>query len=496
MGGHLRIASVCEPTRMQAVAALGRTDADLVEVRLDALWPTPPEEQAATGDLIALVDAAPSSLLGTLRPLRQGGAFDGPETVRVGLLMAAARAGFAAVDIEDDHQDVARVASTLAKEARVVVSDHRFPAAPDRETGLRHLQSMQDMHALIDKIAFPCGSFADGLRALELAHAHAHRNGRPAVCPLGGGAMLRALLPLAGNHATYGHAGTPAVPGQPALADIEATWQHWGIGPDDLPVPADAGWYAVVGHPVGHSLSPRIHNAALRAHGSDARFGALDVPDSIGAMRLLCTVAPRLGLRGLSVTAPLKGHAHAVTAPDATAKAVGAANCVRFTPSGPESTNTDATAMARILVDAAPRDLVVLGAGGAARAALWAAAKHGVRATFTSRDAQRAATVAAATGAKWVPWGERETLRAQAWIQATPLGRKGDALAASPAMLEGARLAVEMVYADGETPFLRDAAALGAHTVSGHRMLIEQALDAFAFWTGKPADRTAMEGAL
>ncbi len=483
---HVRIATVSTSDRAKAAAMLRDVKADVAEVRLDAFWPQPPEAEQAAEDLITVLEASPVPVLATLRPKRQGGAFAGPEEVRINLLLAAAQAG-CAVDLEDDHADIGAVMAPFREAgADIILSDHRFGDAPDRETGLKHLQSMQDLRSIRDKLAFPDGSFMDGLRALELAHSHAHRNGRPIIAPMGGDILVRATLPLAGNHGTYGHAGKAAVSGQPAMAELQAIWDHWGLQNDEIPGDAAAGWYAVIGDPVQHSLSPRIHNAMLRADGVKPRYGALRVPDSIGAVRLLATVATRIGLRGASVTMPLKQHAAAVAYADDVAKAVGAANCMRFT-NGTEATNTDATALRRLLEGTT--SVAVLGAGGAARAALWAARELGVPATFACRDPDKGAALANEFGATFVPWTQRSAMQADAWVQATPLSDATNALS-------GASRAIELVYHDGETTFTQAARVAGAQVIDGRAFLIEQALDAYRYWTGREGRREVMEQAL
>lgn len=512
--GHHLVATLAADHLAALVAALqdiprGEEDGvgpSLAEVRLDALWPTTPDTDTATDHLLSLTEDAPVPLLATLRPRRQGGAFDGPEETRIGLLVAAAKAGFAAIDVENDNQDMRALLRALRPDApHVVLSDHRFPEPPSRVEGMRHLLAMQDLGSDVQKIAFPCGSFADALRALELAAGHRARNGRPCVMPVGGGAPLRALLAIAGNRATYGHAPglAPAVPGQPDAAAIASVWRHWGLAPDDLDT-AGEGWYAVIGAPVHHSLSPQIHNGALRAAGRPQRYGALEVPPSPGALRLLLTVADRIGLRGLSITAPHKVQAADILRADQAdrldpaATATGATNCIRIDDArGPVGTNTDATALRRILADhvAQGARLAVLGAGGAARAALWAGTELGLQCSFTSRDPERARAVQTALGAQWVPWEERHHLRPEAWVQATPIGHPEDPVPLRAEQLKDASLLVELVYADGPTP-LQTLTPSSVHVVGGRSFLLEQAVDAFRFWTGASPDRAAMAAAL
>lgn len=498
---HTLVASVLAPDAAAAAAALRRLppEVGLAEVRLDGLWPGVPDADKATDDLIAVLDAADRPLLATLRPKRQGGRFDGPEPVRLNLLQGALRAGFAAADVELEGLDASVRASALRPHGDLVVSQH-LPDTPCRSDGLNALLAMQDLRSAYDKLAFTAGAFPDLLRAFELVRGHAQRGGHPAVGTMvHGGAPIRALLAIAGNRATYGAAPglPPAAPGQPGVDDVLALWRHWGLTPADLDLCAASPgpWLAVLGMPVGHSLSPRIHNAALRAAGRRERFGALDVPASASALRLLLHVGPRIGLAGASVTSPHKVDAARASEGDEVVRRTGAANCLRYEGERVHSTNTDCTGLRRLLAaHAKGASAVVLGAGGAARAAIVALQDSGATVTFTSRDAGKAKAVADATKATWVPWEQRNGLRADVWVQATSLGSAADdPLPATPA---GARAVAELVYAGGATPFEQAARKAGLAVVDGKQALLAQAEDAFRFWTGQAPDLKAMQAAL
>jgi shikimate dehydrogenase/3-dehydroquinate dehydratase type I len=500
--GHTRIAAILPKDRADLVHRLHALDgiADAAEVRLDGLWPRVPDEETATEDLIAAVEAAKLPLVATLRPVRQGGLFDGPENIRLGLLAAAAKAGFTLLDVEADVLANRGLIPALEGEARLIVSHHQA-STPTCDEGGRLLVSMHDVEAELDKLVFAAHSFADTLRALELTRKHALRGGRPGISTLGmGGAPLRALLALAGNRCTYGYppGAQPAAPGQPGLAEAQAIWDHWGLTKRELDGLAQqpAQYFAVLGTPIQHSLSPRIMNAALRTAGRRERFGALDVPASAAALRLVCMVASRIGLAGATVTAPHKADAVRMGEADAVAKAVGAANCLRFG-EGVAATNTDATALRRLMEDhvdeGAPA--VVLGAGGAARAAIWALQDLGAKVRFTSIDPARAQGVVRDLGAKWTPWDQRAELAGQAWVQATPLG-KGQPSPVQASQLKGAPLVVELVYKGGDTPLQTDAAARGCAVIDGKSVLVEQAIDAYRHWFQEPPSRDAMMRAL
>jgi shikimate dehydrogenase len=355
---------------------------------------------------------------------------------------------------------------------------------------------MQDADARLDKLAFEAGAFPDALRALELAREHALRGGHPSVSTMGyGGGPLRALLALAGNQATYGHSPglEPAVPGQPDILEVVRVWRHWGVRPADLDGPAARPWLAVLGEPALHSLSPRLHNAALRAAGRPERFGSLDVPASPGALRLLFHAATRIGLVGASITHPHKADAARIATCDPIAKAVGAANCVRFGPDGATATNTDATALRRLLQGTVRpgTKVAVLGAGGAARAAVWALAGLGAKVTVVARDAAQAKAAGGAHAT--VPWESRESQRPEVWVQATTIGLQGQPSPLAGADLAGSTL-VELNYAAGPTALQRQAQAAGCRVIDGRTVLLEQAVDAYRFWFGAEPDRAAMGG--
>lgn len=265
--------------------------------------------------------------------------------------------------------------------------------------------------------------------------------------------------------------------------------------------------YGVLGHPVVHSRSPEMQNAAFEHAGVDAVYVALPVaPDALAAA---VAGAYALGYSGLNVTVPHKRAVIPLCATvDPAAAAVGAVNTLRRAPSGWEGFNTDAPACLALLeaagVAAGARALL-LGAGGAARAAAWAL----VRAGAALRVAARNAGAAAALAADFLPaaeagtpapcaaaWDEleAESLAADVVVNGTSVG-----LAGHPAVLPGVRLragqvAVDFVY--GDTAFARDARAAGARLVTGEQLLVRQGALAFTLWTGRPAPEAVMAAAV
>jgi shikimate dehydrogenase len=253
---------------------------------------------------------------------------------------------------------------------------------------------------------------------------------------------------------------------------------------------------AVIGHPIRHTLSPRIFELIGGALGREIRYGAVDVPPA----RLKGFLAKPGGLAGVNVTIPHKEKAAALMGsltPEA--RAIGAVNAVRFSGAKSKGHNTDADgfldALADLGLSARGRDAVIFGAGGAARAVAFALAREGAGAVrLVNRTAARADAIARAMGSRFsgVEFSAGEARPAELWINATPLGMEGfEGRSPAPRRFEcGA--AFDLVYSR-TTPFLRQAAKAGVRASDGLSMLVFQALRAWEFWTG-PLDASERRG--
>jgi shikimate dehydrogenase len=264
--------------------------------------------------------------------------------------------------------------------------------------------------------------------------------------------------------------------------------------------------YGVMGWPIGHSLSPAIQNAAFAFHKLDAAYVALAVEPSRFEEAL--RGAHALGFQGLNVTIPHKPAAAAACRRlDPVAAVCGAANTLRRTPEGWEGFNTDAIALAQLLDGAGVRAgarVVLLGAGGAARAGGWAARKVGARLTVLARREEQARSLADAVAAAplegpppaTLPWSAvAEACReADVIMNGTSVGLAGRTDTLPWFTFRAGQVALDMVY--GDTAFIRDAAAAGARVVRGEELLVRQGAVAFNLWTGRPAPEAVMVSAL
>ena len=256
----------------------------------------------------------------------------------------------------------------------------------------------------------------------------------------------------------------------------------------------------VLGWPVAHSRSPQIQNAALAAVGLDSwRYQLLPVPPELLA-ETVTALAPA-GFRGVNVTIPHKEAALGLaSSASARARAIGAANTLTFGDGSAEieADNTDAPA----LIDALPfaadgKNALVLGAGGSARAAVWALLDAGAGKVWVwNRTAERARNLADELGATVAETAEP----ADILINCTSVGLDGgDAtFKALPLVADDLRryeCVIDLVYTHSETPLIRAARERGLKTVEGLELLVRQGALSFERFTGRQAPLEVMRAA-
>jgi len=264
--------------------------------------------------------------------------------------------------------------------------------------------------------------------------------------------------------------------------------------------------YGLIGDPVGHSLSPPMHEAGYEELEIDARYVTFEPVGAGAAIR----AAADLGIAGLNVTIPFKQDVLEHVDPDPTAERVGAVNTVDFSGETPTGHNTDVAGVRRSFahhdVDLDGATAVQVGAGGAGRAIAFALADAGATVHVANRTVSKAGDLAAdvpgasAHGLDAVP----ELLAdADVLANATSVGMETDSEPTeadeSPVdarALHGDLVVFDAVYTPVETRLLREAAAAGAETIDGAWMLLYQGVAAFERWTGRDAPVEAMNDAL
>jgi shikimate dehydrogenase len=264
--------------------------------------------------------------------------------------------------------------------------------------------------------------------------------------------------------------------------------------------------FGVAGDPVAHSLSPTLHNAAFRALGVDAVSIALRA--GLGDAAVVVDAVRRLGVRGLSITMPLK--AAVVEHCDERAAVVellAATNClVRTETGGVRAESTDGDGLVAAIACAVHRDIrglrcAVLGAGGAAGAAVLALAAAGAAEVVVIARREDQAQHVAGLAASARVGSAHDVADLDVIVQATPVGMLGTAEErglplVEPTSLRAGQVAVDLVYHPRVTPWLARAASSGASTVGGVEVLVHQAASAVSIWLGVPAPLDVLHAAV
>lgn len=258
--------------------------------------------------------------------------------------------------------------------------------------------------------------------------------------------------------------------------------------------------FGLIGNPVGHSLSPPMHEAGYAALGLDARYVALE-PSKDDAVTAI-EGADALGFDGLNVTIPFKRDVLDAVDPDPLAARIGAVNTVVFDAGRPSGYNTDAVGAVRAFREhdvSLEGTAVVVGAGGAGRAVAFGLADEGVAVAVANRTTEKAHALAdevpRATGHGLDDVDELLT-DADILVNCTSVGMDADVSPIPADALHEELVVLDAVYSPIETRLLRDGARAGATTIDGAWMLLYQGVEAFERWTGERAPVDAMNTTL
>jgi shikimate dehydrogenase len=250
----------------------------------------------------------------------------------------------------------------------------------------------------------------------------------------------------------------------------------------------------LIGWPAAHSRSPLIHHYWLRLYGIEGGYSIEAIPPE-GFAEFIMNLSKH-GFVGANVTIPHKERALQLTAPDARARAVGAANTLYYEGETLRSTNTDVEGFIGNLDVAAPGwdrtdDAVVLGAGGSSRAVVFGLIERGIkRIHLANRTMERAQALADQFGGSVMPlaWSGLDDVlpRAGLLVNTTSLGMAGQpALNVELPLLPSDAVVADLVYVPLETPLLAAAKVRGLRTADGLGMLLHQAVRGFELWFGR-----------
>ena len=468
-------APINAPDTEAALAAMRRAKsagADLVELRLDLM---------ESFDLKRLLDYRPLPAIITYRRADQGGGRECEESERLATLSRALELGADYVDVELGSEGGLKRSGS----GQVIISLHDFEKFPEDLAAAA--RQMAGRGADVVKVAVTPSHPLDCLPLYELPG----QVEAPVIAVAMGefGAAARLLALRFGSCLSYGALSPEeaTAPGQLSAKEMVELYRAGEIS-------EATRLFAVIGDPVAHSLSPAVHNIAYRRMGMDAVYVSFRVPDR--PAEFIRRYA-ELGFEGFSVTLPHKSAAlEAADEVDEVARDIGAVNTITVTGGRLRASNTDAAAAVAQLAAAfggadelTGKTVLLLGAGGAARAAGWGLVRAGAKLIVANRTVERGQTLADELGAEFRPLGDLADLKYDAAVNTTPLGMspKTEKTPLPAELIRPDAVIFDTVYNPLETRLLREAKMRGARPVDGIGMFVEQAAEQIRLWTGRRA---------
>ncbi len=493
----------------QQVQAAQAAGADLLELRVDYLEHLTTE---LVTSLIAEIKGSggkPPPLIVTCRDKQQGGAMDYPARLRVDVLVAALKAGAEFIDFEydnfhlSDNQGRLRLALSQSRKGRLILSAHNFETRFENIGKLYRTISNACLGA-IPKLIYVANHINDCFDALDLLHQTSAE--RIIFCMGEAGLISRILVKKLGGFVTFASLDeeNATAPGQLTIKQLKTLYRYDAIQ-------ADTQLFGVIANPVGHSLSPAIHNACFVDKGLNCLYLPLLVEggqqefDSFVNHTLL---RKWLNFGGFSVTIPHKESALAYVrarrgSVEPLAARIGAANTLLVGPDGKLiACNTDYAGA----LDAIAREakisraklkglpVALVGAGGVARALVAGLSDAGADVTIYNRTLERAEKLAAEFGCKFAPLDDVRNVDAKLLINCTSIGMHPN-VEAAPVPVESLKrtMAVfDTVYNPAETLLLREAQKKKAKTIDGVAMFVNQAMAQFKLFTHQDANPDLM----
>ncbi|MDB5351599.1 MAG: shikimate 5-dehydrogenase [Planctomycetota bacterium] len=455
--------------------------AELVELRIDCLRRDP--------DLKRILGNRLTPVVFTIRRGADGGLWRGDEEKRRRLIREAIVMGVEYVDLEADTAlDIPR--PRFGKTQRIV-SIHNFKKTPQRIEELAEQIAKGDPD--VTKIACLAQNLSDASRML----AFVGRTQTPTIgiCMGPLGLFTRILGAKFGAPFTYAgfNPDLTFAPGMPRFGDLRSDYQYDRIN-------GETEVYAVIGDPIGHSLSPAIHNAAFRKLGLNKVMVPIQIP--VGTLKESLAALSWLNIQGISVTIP---HKEAIiplmNAVDKSVERTGACNTVLNQGGKLVGHNTDYRAAMVSLEQAlggSPGDehsaildkqVLILGAGGVARSIAFGLSRRGAGITVCNRNEERGVKLAEEVGCRAINWAMRAGTPCDVIINATPVGMHPnvDESPVPPAAFRPGMVVFDTVYHPENTLFLKLGQSHECITITGVDMFVYQAALQFRYYTGQDA---------
>jgi 3-dehydroquinate dehydratase / shikimate dehydrogenase len=492
-----RLGKLCVAIQSDTPAEMWRRAADVadetrfVEFRLDALS-KPAAALPGLLDFLALHRDV--SAIATCRRKQFGGNFAGSLTAEFDILLKAAEAGCFIVDLEVESAEEAKPAQLAkfraalrAAGASLLVSFHDFT----RTKGLEQAASrIEAFHPDYIKVVSTARSLADNLAVLKLIEDRSLSSHVIGIAMGEEGLLSRVLGLRAGAAFTFASPsdGTETAPGQVSIRTLLDLYRLEQLD-------QATRIFGVAGNPIAHSLSPLMHNTAFRRES----VNAVMLPLKVRALDDLLTIVRDLPLSGVAVTMPLKQEVLPFLANmDPLTARIGACNTLRTGADGKlYGFNTDVAGVVRPLekrMKLKGARIAVLGAGGAARAAVFGLVDQGAEVFVVNRTHETAVALARKAHAKSLKQELLAKNEFDALINTTPCGMAGikQEMPIKESELN-AKLVFDMVYNPQDTPLLKLAHSRGIPIIGGLEMFVQQGARQFEIWTGKPAPEAEMQ---
>lgn len=454
--------------------------AQLVELRLDFI--------RRPVNLKRLMSGAGCPVVATCRRPEDRGLWRRPEEERVALLRSAIAYGVDYVDLEME------IASKIPRYGNTqrIVSYHNFDETPSNLEEIHHAMTKLDPDVI--KIVTMANNPIDNMMALRLCRDSEIPT--VAFCMGEMGMFSRILCGKFGAPFTYAtfSEDRPMAPGQLSFQKMEEVYHYDEINPDTTVL-------GVIADPVAHSLSPTIHNAAIRKNDLNMLYLPFRVPREY--LESFISICPELGVKGLSVTIPHKEKViKCINALDDQVAGIKAANTVVFKDNNAYGYNTDCYAAIKSLEDRLKekepesdnvfkdQKVMLLGAGGVARAIAFGLLEKGAKVTICARDYKKSEALATAMDCQSIDWPERANFECSVIINCTPVGMHPN-MNDTPfdgEWFDKKMVVFDTVYNPEQTLFIKLAREAGCETVTGIDMFVLQAARQFELFTNTKAD--------
>ncbi len=480
----LRLPRICvalqAPTASElfAKAEAAVRDNPFIELRLDYL-----RQPASAGQKVRrfVADHPEALLIATCRRPAGGGKFHGSVAAEVDILVKAAASGCQFVDLELQSATAlkSKDLDRLRAAAAVILSFHDFRATRKLE---ETFQKMAAFPADYYKVVSTADSLYDNVVMMKFLERESDKYSMIGLCMGEQGIISRVLCVRAGSVFTFaaGSPGEETAPGQISARTLRETYRLEQVD-------AATKVYGVAGDPVAHSLSPLMMNSAFRRESVNGVYLALHA----ATLADLLACVRDIPLQGLSITMPYKqAIIPHLDNTDAVTEKIGACNTVIRTQDGKlYGYNTDVAGVVRPLeqrLHLAGAKVLVVGAGGGGRAAVFGLKERGAEVFLINRTTSVGQKLARQAHAKFLSRTQMRGLEFDVIVNATPVGMNGKLSPLNEKELN-ARILFEMVYTPAETKLVKMARAKGLQVITGAEMFVQQGARQFEIWTGKPA---------